>query len=255
MLGDIGYPTKDNYKEFIKYCSNNFKKVFLITGNHEYYCTRDNDLTINQVDNMIEDIVSNYDNVYFLNNSYYEFDDIVILGTTLWSYIDESKYDLIKYYINDYNWIKKCDNKTFCSIGELKMDKTLCLPKDTTLMHNINVKWIKDMLKENKDKQIIILTHHLPSYKAIHPKYKSYSSNCAFASDLDDIMEEYQNIKYWFYGHTHTTTEFKLFSTLCASNPCGYKYTCDNCDNKNDNSNDNYNYENISYERDKVYKL
>ena len=37
LAGDIGNPYQTNYNIFMKFISNNFKKTFYITGNHEYY--------------------------------------------------------------------------------------------------------------------------------------------------------------------------------------------------------------------------
>jgi predicted phosphohydrolase len=37
LAGDIGNPYKSNYDTFMKFMSENFKKTFIIAGNHEYY--------------------------------------------------------------------------------------------------------------------------------------------------------------------------------------------------------------------------
>ena len=37
LLGDIGHPDTINFQKFIKKCSELYKNVFLIYGNHEYY--------------------------------------------------------------------------------------------------------------------------------------------------------------------------------------------------------------------------
>jgi predicted MPP superfamily phosphohydrolase len=37
IAGDIGNPYKSNYNTFMEFLTNNFKKSFVITGNHEYY--------------------------------------------------------------------------------------------------------------------------------------------------------------------------------------------------------------------------
>ena len=37
LLGDIGNPGYDNYHKFLAYCSELFKNVYLISGNHEYF--------------------------------------------------------------------------------------------------------------------------------------------------------------------------------------------------------------------------
>ena len=37
LAGDIGNPYQTNYDIFMKFISKHFKKIFYITGNHEYY--------------------------------------------------------------------------------------------------------------------------------------------------------------------------------------------------------------------------
>ena len=37
LAGDIGNPYESKYDIFMEYMSKNFKKTFVISGNHEYY--------------------------------------------------------------------------------------------------------------------------------------------------------------------------------------------------------------------------
>lgn len=37
LVGDVGNPYQTNYDIFMKFISKNFKKTFVIAGNHEYY--------------------------------------------------------------------------------------------------------------------------------------------------------------------------------------------------------------------------
>lgn len=204
LCGDIGYPGDNSFKKIIKMCSKKFKKVFLISGNHEYYNS-----DILSTHKKIEKVTSSYDNVFFLNNTIYNIsNDCIILGTTLWSYIEDDYKYLIETSINDYKLIKK-DNR------KLTVD-------DTNKLFLENKKWIEDVLKENKHKKIIVLTHHAPSYKAIPDKYKGHFINQGFVNDLDYLLKDNSNIKYWFFGHTHTSFNFKINQTLCVCNPRGY---------------------------------
>ena len=67
LLGDIGYAYSDIYHEFINYCSDNWLNVFVIFGNHEYYCTPNNIKTMEEID---KEVLKFRKNVYFLNNDY-----------------------------------------------------------------------------------------------------------------------------------------------------------------------------------------
>lgn len=103
LLGDIGNPSKPNYEEFLKYCSKNFKRIYLIAGNHEYW------LTGYQTNFIISKITSKYNNIQFLKNSHTYLNDYAILGSTLWT-----KYN-VKPYKGQFDksvlWLKENINK------------------------------------------------------------------------------------------------------------------------------------------------
>lgn len=67
LAGDIGNPYQSNYTIFMNYISKNFKKTFVIPGNHEYY---NKTKTIEETNEFMKDYFSQFDNISFLNNSY-----------------------------------------------------------------------------------------------------------------------------------------------------------------------------------------
>lgn len=218
ILGDLGYPQLDNFKDFISQASQNYIKVFFFPGNHEYY-QRKNDqsptplLSMEEIDDLMIEICNCFDNVYYLNNEEHLLtENVVILGTTLWTDIPESHQYKMKQSMNDYNYI----------FVKEQHYKTGITPKQTTELHKNNVQWLKNKLEEHKDKQIIIMTHHMPSFQMIHEKYKGSDINYGFASNLDYLMEQNDNIKFWLCGHTHFNVQTKINNCECIANPYGY---------------------------------
>jgi predicted phosphohydrolase len=190
LLGDIGNPFRDNYREFLKYASSNWDSVFLLTGNHEYWNLQKDKYNRNDVDNKIRDIITQFPNITFLNNNKYEFSNYTILGTTLWS----------------------CINK----VSSKKMGD------DTISCHNNSVKWLESQI-DASDKKIIVLSHHLPSYKLIIDKYRKnryVPYHDRFASHLDYLMRD--PIKVWLCGHSHSVNEMNINGVHCAINAYGY---------------------------------
>jgi predicted phosphodiesterase len=108
LAGDIGYPEQTQYKMYIDKVSKIWSKVFIISGNHEYYQTSKKIKNKEEIDLIIESIVEDYSNVYYLNNSKIEFEydgkNFVILGTTLFSFIEKDNYSL-QISINDFKYI------------------------------------------------------------------------------------------------------------------------------------------------------
>jgi len=76
LVGDIGYPFSKIYKKFLTEMNNLFKKVFLITGNHEYYNLGPNfgkDMLM--IEEKIQKVITenNLNNITFLNDTYEDY--------------------------------------------------------------------------------------------------------------------------------------------------------------------------------------
>lgn len=205
LLGDIGNPFLNNYSEFITNLSYKFEAIFIISGNHEYW----NDYNIPETNHKITNIVDKFSNVYFLNNNHHYIDNYLILGTTLWSNI------LNRYYQNkgDHMNIKY-------------LDKNITVD-DINTLHSQSVEWLKSSFIMNKDKQnknIIVLSHHLPSYELIVPMYKTVRYNSIhdrFASNLDHMIQS--PITAWLCGHSHCSFDGYINDVYCGINAVGYK--------------------------------
>ena len=198
LLGDIGNPFLDNYKEFLNYVSGEWNQTFLITGNHEYWQEK---YSISDVDNKISDLLTKFNNITFLNNTSYEFSNYTLLGTTLWSKILNPP----KRIMGDDLYIP---NMNFEELNKL---------------HNKSVEWLEKESSLNEpsktnSKNIIVLTHHLPSYKLIIDKYQDSKFQDRFASDLEYLMKDH--VKYWLSGHSHCKYETIINDTFCGINAC-----------------------------------
>jgi predicted phosphohydrolase len=90
LAGDIGNSYQSNYDIFMKFISKNFKKSFVITGNHEYYNKKIEDTNI-----FLKNYFKQFSNISFLNN---EIEYYCFIGTTLWSNITNSKYKINDVY-------------------------------------------------------------------------------------------------------------------------------------------------------------
>ena len=66
LCGDIGNPFSYNYRTFLEYISDKYKKIFIIAGNHEFYR---NGRSISDTIEKIKQIVEAKPNISFLNNS------------------------------------------------------------------------------------------------------------------------------------------------------------------------------------------
>lgn len=197
LAGDIGHPFHENYPLFLSAMSEKFRKIFLVSGNHEYYS---GDHTMDQTDQKISALCSHYKNITFLHNTWEDFEGFRWLGTTLWTEVPIDSRpisDAIK--IKDFS-IEK--NNSMHREAKLFLEKEIPI---STL-------------------PCIVITHHMPSFHLIQPKYLRESFvpyNCWYASSMDHLFT--QNVKAWCYGHTHMRDDrFVGYGTRLICNPIGY---------------------------------
>ena len=192
LLGDIGSPLKKNYSNFLKYCSDNFETVYLLSGNHEYH--NSSKVSMETIDNKIEKIVSTLPNIKFMNNTscnlYTPFNKYKIISTTLWSKIYKS-HDLVKK-----------DNTHIFNKG-IKLNSALY-----NELHDKSTSFIQKEIKKciKTGQKAILFTHHLPSFDMIDEKYREKSKySDRYASDLNYLIKD--PIVVILSGHSHQVTE------------------------------------------------
>jgi predicted phosphodiesterase len=198
LAGDIGNPYQPNYDIFMKSINKNFKKIFVISGNHEYY---NKTKTIKETNEFMQKYFQQFDNISFLNNSYEMYDGYCFIGSTLWSKILNPEYK-----INDVYNIPHFD---YIQYNKLNM---------------LSVNFLEDALQKNEN--CVVITHHVPSNSLIDIKYKNERSvlyHQWFYCDMDGLIETNKDkIKCWIYGHTHTPSNVIINGIPFLCNPIGY---------------------------------
>lgn len=191
MAGDIGNPFKDEYKILLRQLVLTHSKVFIVSGNHEYY----NKLyTMNEIDKQIKYVCKEEDeeNIHFLQMDSVIYNDVKFMDCTLWS--DATDMTLSK-YMNDFKFVSW---------------------QEYTTSHQIHKAWLENELKHNEQKTCVI-THHLPRYDLIDDEFKQHPLNSFFASDINT-----KGADVWCYGHTHRPHYSINDDVAYHCNPHGY---------------------------------
>jgi predicted phosphohydrolase len=183
-------------------------------GNHEYY-THDIK-TINDFWRSVD-----LDNFYFLQNDVVCFDNVRIIGSTMWASAGTLSIHPIKgtTISENVDWFTR--NKLKDGIQDFNSIKGF------SVLHMANIfkdsmRFIFDEASKPFNGKTLVVTHHAPSSLSSLPEFTNDTTNHAFASPLD-IMVEDHNIDYWIHGHMHNSSDYMIGNTRIICNPRGYK--------------------------------
>lgn len=202
LAGDIGDPSQEIYKSFLYKQAERFDKVFVLSGNHEYYSR-----TLAETDSLIQNICDGRDNLIYLNQTCYDLDDDhVILGTTLWSEMTDDERSDIDCFLADMRFIR---NWSF---------------EWNNVQHAKERRWLETAIKtvEKREKLAIVVTHHSPSFKdTVAPKHRGNTLSSAFCTDLDHMLK--LPVVCHIFGHSHfSCNQYRPNGCRLVSNQAGY---------------------------------
>jgi hypothetical protein len=201
------------YKNFLDYCSSNYKEVYIVPGVWEMssYKPESYHTSINNLYNLKKQ----YKNINILNNSHVNIPntDITIIGSTLWVRHPYMKHQCMAEY--NYIWMNR-----HSGLGQLMGD-------DIVNWHYEDLDFIKNM--KNSSHKVIMLTHHLP-----HPVLvKNNIRKRMESSDLEHYINK--PIEIWLGGAGNTSVT-GIFG-VCRDTFCGVNtYTTFNNANKGCNT-------------------
>ena len=235
----LGESHKSNrYHVFFQKCSEEFKHVIYIAGNHEHY-HGDYAKSIPR----IREKLAYLPNIHFLDKEFVTFDDVTFIGGTLWT--DMNKEDpntlySIKGYMNDYRIIENSDELVHFKTpvygakegGGTDYDNIVSqefhtrsarfTPEDSVKDHKALLKFIDETTAGVQEK-FVVVGHHSPSKLSTKPQYeKDVMVNGAYSSDLTEFILDRPQIKAWTHGHTHHKFDYMIGSTRIVCNPRGY---------------------------------
>lgn len=215
LAGDIGCITTNTFKPFIDNVSKKWKHVVYVPGNHEYYAS----IPITKLKQAYHEFFLTYDNVHYLDNSVWEYNGYLFVGSTLWS----NPSDISG--LNDFYYIKETNKLFTPTSNKKKVKPILKLTKNTFCeLHKKSVEWIrKIIINNNTNKKIIMITHFPPINENVsHPKYKNEPGKDYFSNNFESLNIPLTNVKLWISGHTHFSYDIMKNNVRFLSNQLGY---------------------------------
>lgn len=230
---------KKRVVEFMEKSLSQYKQVFHIMGNHEYY----NGVWEDTVDGFRELWAEHCPNVIVLNNEavlledgyQYEVPGLRLWGGALWTDFaggNPVHMEVARDGMNDYQLIRHSDEGR--QVVYNRHTPVFLRPSDTQEEHENARYALKEAIELYPEDTWLVMTHHLPSWRSIAENHAGSPLNWAYASDLDPFIETHPQIKTWVHGHTHTNWDYTIEDTRIVCNPRGYAHP--NTPNKPENA-------------------
>ena len=205
-LADASSEHHGLYISFFEDCVANYNKVFYTLGNHEHY-----HYDFAKTEAVLKYWLKYYNlDISVLNNDYEEYNGWVFYGSTMWANFRNMNLTEMKNCergMNDYHIVTN-NGKPLTTI-------------DTFAEHKYAVEKMERVIKSLGD-NVFVFTHHAPSFQSMTDAYRSDDVKGAYATDLEHLIEDNPNIRYWAHGHVHESNNYMVGGCNVISNPRGY---------------------------------
>ena len=207
LAGDIARP-----REAASWASGLAKPVLYVPGNHEFYGS-----------SIVDTVAELTQRCSGTNVCVLAKDEVIIggvrfLGTTLWTdFMLFGEGEKRNAAIRDATRFMR----DFSRIRAEAAKETLFTPADSAALFKIQAEWLDCKLAEPHAGPTVVITHHAPSRKSIHPRFADSLLNACFVSDAERLLTG-NRACLWIHGHTHDSFDYVCNGTRVICNPRGY---------------------------------
>lgn len=192
--------------------------IIWIPGNHEYYHGTAFQESLDDINTFME--AAGFQ-TRCVNRQLIAFHDIVLVATTLWSDFEHANPMAMmaaQQGMNDYRLIQKEGT----GIPGRSHGQNRTITTDDVLdQHLADSAFLLNSRDRIDTSKMVVVTHHAPSFRSIHPGYRDSAVNGAYATNLEHLMGG--KIKLWLHGHVHNHNDYVINDTRVISNPRGYE--------------------------------
>jgi predicted phosphodiesterase len=207
LAGDISRP-----REAVAWAQGFDKPVLYVLGNHEFYG--------GSIDGVSEEFRSLCAGtpIQVLDSRGVVIDGVRFLGTTLWT-------DFELFGDDEKRMAAMAEAqrtmRDFSRIRPRQADQTLFTPQDSIELFRRHSTWLDEVLATPYEGPTVVITHHAPSPRSIHPRFADSLLNACFVSDAEQLLGA-SRVRLWIHGHTHDSFDYLLGGTRVVCNPRGY---------------------------------
>jgi predicted phosphodiesterase len=207
LAGDIARPS-----EAARWALGFNKPVLYVLGNHEFYGS-----SIEGAAAELKRLCADT-HVHVLDDSEIVIGGVRFVGTTLWTdFMLFGGADAKAAAIHEATRLMR----DFSRIRIGDATAALFSPADSAALFERHAAWLDRRLDTPHRGPTVVITHHAPSRRSIHPRFAGSLLNACFVSDAERLVGA-DRVRCWIHGHTHDSFDYVLRGTRVVCNPRGY---------------------------------
>jgi len=215
LAGDLGRPA-----EAFAWARRVDRPVLYVPGNHEFYG--------GEMSAVLADMRARCagTTIRVLDRDEIVVDGVRFLGTTLWTDFmlfgdGEPRHmamQAAQRFSHDFSRILVDDRDAIREDGQAMR---AFMPEDSALLFERSARWLAERLATPHAGPTVVVTHHAPSPRSVHPRFDGSPINAAFVSQAEHLMRG-DRVRLWVHGHTHDSFDYRVDGTRVVCNPRGY---------------------------------
>jgi predicted phosphodiesterase len=207
LAGDLARPA-----EAIAWASRLDKPALYVPGNHEFY-GGSLDGTADELRQRAADT-----RVRILDDDALVLGGVRFLGSTLWSDFRVMGDGATR---NAAMREGQRFMRDFSRVRARRGSDAIFTPADAAALFERHARWLAARLGEPFEGPTVVITHHAPSPRSIHPRFAGSLLNGCFVSDAEHLLDG-SRACLWIHGHTHDSFDYVVNGTRVVCNPRGY---------------------------------
>ena len=204
LAGDIARP-----KEAIAWASGFAKPVLYVPGNHEFYG--------GSIAGTVAELkrLSAGSDIHVLHDDEVAIEGVRFLGSTLWT-------DFMLFGEGEKRAAAMAEAQRFMrDFSSIRLGESPFTPEASAALFKRHAAWLERKLAEPYAGPTVVITHHAPSRKSIHPRFADSLMNACFVSDAEHLIDG-SRARLWIHGHTHDSFDYTVNGARVLCNPRGY---------------------------------
>ena len=205
VAGDVSSSPDAAIMELFRIAQFTYAPIVFVPGNHDYFGAR--------IDDAFDGLVTGGVRV-LRPGAATVIGRVRFIGASLWT-----DWQLVDNEFASQSWAAR----HMPEYGHVvRADGDLIWPADVYDEHQRHRAAIDELLRVPHDGPTVVVTHHAPSIRSIHPGDRTDVSAAAFASDLEELILR-RRPALWVHGHVHHAVDYRIGDTRVVCNPRGYR--------------------------------